>query len=472
MADESLCWAPATELAARVRAREITPSDIAEAMLARIERVNPELNAFVHHDPDQVRADATALTDELSSGGERGPLHGVPYSIKELTSMKGLPLTFCLVPLKDGVGERDAALVCRLRDAGGLFLGKTNSPESGYYGGTDNHLYGPTHNAWQQGMTAGGSSGGAAAAVATGLGPLAEGSDGAGSIRIPAAINGVVGLKPSLGRVPQTVLAGRYYTWAFHGPITRTVADAALMLEVMAGPDPSDPMTLPDATGGYLEAAEERLGELRIAWSPDLGFADVDPEIRAICERAVRAFEELGCRVEEATPAWDDPEQAMWDGIWLPGFASEADLLDWEAWRGQVDDDLIALLEEGARLPTGEAAKADVFRGGMWDLFTAFMGDYDLLVSPTLAMQTFPVDRFCPAALEGESLRRRLLGWLVTYPFNMLGTPAITVPAGFTEAGLPVGLQLAGGLHADREVLRAAAAFERVRPWAERRPER
>ena len=300
-------------------------------MLARIECVNPDLNAYVHHDPDQVRADARALTDELSSGDGRGPLHGVPYSIKELTSMEGLPLTFGLVPLKDNVGEHDAALVRRLRDAGGLFLGKTNSPESGYYGATDNHLFGPTHNAWRQGMTAGGSSGGAAAAVAAGLGPLAEGSDGAGSVRIPAAINGVVGFKPSTGRIPQTVLAGRFYSWAFHGPITRTVADAALMLEVMAGPDPSDPMTLPDASGGYLEAAQERLGELRIAWSPDLGFADVDPEIRAICERAVGAFAELGCHVVEATPAWADPEEAMWEGIWLPGFASEA-----TSWTGRT----------------------------------------------------------------------------------------------------------------------------------------
>jgi len=469
---EDLCLQSAIALRDRIRAREVTPSDVAEDVLERIARINPDLNAYVVHDPDQVRADARALTDAMAGGAELGPLHGVPYSIKELTSMKGLPLTFGLVPLKDGVGERDAAVARRMREAGGLFLGKTNSPESGYYGGTDNHLFGPTHNAWRQGLSPGGSSGGAAAAVAAGLGPLAEGSDGAGSVRIPASLNGVVGLKPSIGRIPQTVLAGRHHTWAFHGPIARTVADAALMMDVVAGPDPEDPLTLPDASGGFLAATERDVSGLRIAWSPDLGFAQVDPEVRDICERAVRAFEELGCTVVEADPGWDDPEEAMWEGIWLPGFASEWAMFDWEQWRGQVDDDLIDLLREGAELPTLRASVANDKRGAHYDRFAAFMAGHDLLVSPTLAAAAYPADRFCPPNLEGEPLRRRLLGWLLTYPYNMTGTPAITVPAGFTEDGRPVGLQLAGGLHADREVLQAAASFERVRPWADRWPER
>ena len=348
-AADELCYAGALELAERVRARDVSPLEIAEAHLDRIARLNPELNAFVYHDADKVRADAQALTAALDGDEPLGPLHGVPYSIKELTSMDGLPLTFCMIPLKDNVGTRDAAVARRMREAGGLFLGKTNSPESGYYGGTDNHLFGPTHNAWAQGLTAGGSSGGAAAAVASGLGPLAEGSDGAGSVRIPASLNGVVGLKPSVGRIPQTVLAGRHHSWAFHGPITRTVAEAGLMMDVVAGPDREDPMTLPDSSGGFHAATQQDVSGLRIAWSPDLGFGDPDPEVAAICERAALAFEELGCTVVQANPGWDDPEEAMWDGIWLPGFASEWPMFDWEEWRGQVDDDLIDLLARGRR---------------------------------------------------------------------------------------------------------------------------
>jgi Asp-tRNA(Asn)/Glu-tRNA(Gln) amidotransferase A subunit family amidase len=471
-AAEELCFAGALELAERVRSRELSPLEIAEAHLDRIARLNPELNAFVYHDADKVRADARALTDALDGDEELGPLHGVPYSIKELTSMEGLPLTFCMVPLKDNVGTRDAAVARRMREAGGLFLGKTNSPESGYYGGTDNHLFGPTHNAWAQGLTAGGSSGGAAAAVASGLGPLAEGSDGAGSVRIPASLNGVVGLKPSVGRIPQTVLAGRHHSWAFHGPITRTVAEAGLMMDVVAGPDREDPMTLPDSSGGFHAATQSDVSGLKIAWSPDLGFGDPDPEVVAICERAALAFEELGCTVVEANPGWDDPEEAMWEGIWLPGFASEWPMFDWEEWRGQVDDDLIDLLREGAELPVLRASLANDWRGGMWDQFSAFMSEYDVLISPTLSHAAFAVDEFCPPALKDAPLRTRLLGWLLTYPFNMTGSTAITVPGGVTADGRPVGLQIAGGLHADREVLQAAASFERLRPWADRRPDR
>jgi len=469
---EDLCFTPATERAARVRAKDVSPSEIADAVLDRIARVDPDLNAFVVFDADQVRRDGKALTDAVTRGDELGPLHGVPYSIKELTSIKGLPLTFCLVPLKHGVADRDAAVYTRMRDAGGLFLGKKNSPESGYYGGTDNHLFGATHNAWRQGVTAGGSSGGAASAVAAGLGPLAEGSDGAGSVRIPASINGVVGLKPSIGRIPQTILPGRFHTWAYHGPITRTVADAGLMMDVVAGPDPSDPITLPDDTKGFHAATQQELPKLRIAYSPDLGFGDVHPEVASLCREAVRAFEGLGCEVVETDPGWPDPEQAMWEGIWVPGFAAEWELLDWEEWRGQVDDDLIDLLKEGTELPVVRMGVADVFRGEFWDRWTAFMAGYDLFVSPTLAHPPFEVDRFCPPHLEGKPLRTRILGWLLTYPFNMTGAPAITVPAGFVDGDLPVGLQLVGRLHADRDVLRAAAAYESVRPWADRRPDR
>jgi aspartyl-tRNA(Asn)/glutamyl-tRNA(Gln) amidotransferase subunit A len=467
---EDIAWLPATELAAKVHAGEVSTTEVAGAMADRIESVNPSLNAFVTYDRSRIVADAAELDRKRHAGEELGPLHGVPFSIKMLTAVDGLPFTSSMKPFEHVVATRDAAVVRRMKEAGGLFLGKTNAPEAGYYGGTDNHLYGPTQNPWKAGYTAGGSSGGAAAAVAGGLGPLAEGGDGAGSVRIPAAMCGVVGLKPSLGRIPHTLLEARHVTWVFHGPITRSVGDAALMLDVLAGFDAEDPMSLPAEPVAYSEEIRKDVDGWRVAYSADLGLGYVDPEVERICREAAAAFNQIGATVVEATPPWPNPEKAMWDGVWLPGYATQYDLLDWESVRGQVDDELIEIMRQAEKVTAVEVARADVFRGRMYDTFTTFMRDYDILLSPTLASAAFPLEQFAPSWLEGQSLQRRLLGWLLTYPFNMLTTPAITVPAGFTADGRPVGLQIAGRHRADAAVLRAAANFEVARPWAGNRP--
>lgn len=332
--------------------------------------------------------------------------------------------------------------------------------------------FGPTHNPWKTGHSAGGSSGGAAAAVAAGFGPIAEGSDGGGSVRIPAAMCGVLGLKPTTGIVPQTILAGRYYTWAYHGPITRTVADNALMLDVIAGPDHADPLSIPRVEDSYLTALDGDVHGLRVAFSADLGLgAHVDPEILAICRGMLPVLEELGATVVEATPTgWENALEAMWNGIWVPGFASEHDLLDWESLRGQVDDQLIELIAEGESLTGVDIGRADTYRGAMWDSWTTFMDDYDVLVSPITGSAALPHSRFAPEWLDGAPLRQQLLGWLLTYPYNMLNNPAITVPAGFTADGRPVGLQIAARHHRDALLLRVAANIEQARPWAGHRP--
>jgi aspartyl-tRNA(Asn)/glutamyl-tRNA(Gln) amidotransferase subunit A len=336
---------------------------------------------------------------------------------------------------------------------------------------TDNHLFGPTQNPWKLGAIAGGSSGGAAAAVAAGLGPLAEGSDGAGSVRIPASCCGVFGLKPSLGRIPQTFGQDRFATFVHHGPLTRTVADAALMLAVMEGAHPSDPLSLPGSGGDYEQELCRDLRGWRVAWSPDLGFARVDPEIASICRQAAEAFKELGCVVEESDPGFEDPEEAMWKGIWTPTYAFGADLPLRTLFAGQVDEKLVALVEEGARTTAAEIAGADAFRGRMWDGFVAWFERFDLLLCPTLCVEPFENGHFTAPHLRDEPLSRQLLGWLLTYPFNMLAAvPAASVPCGFTQRGLPVGLQIVGRPRADAAVLRAAAHFERARPWAGRRP--
>jgi aspartyl-tRNA(Asn)/glutamyl-tRNA(Gln) amidotransferase subunit A len=465
-------WASASELAREVSGRRLSPVEIAETLLARIEAVNGGINAFVHMNADLVRRRARELEAAVMRGEALGALHGVPYSIKDLTAVAGLPLTLGLVPFRDNVAHSSAVIVQRLEGAGGLLLGKTNTPEVGYYGATDNHLFGPTRNPWNRQRTAGGSSGGGAAAVAAGLGPLAEGSDGAGSVRIPASCCGVFGMKPSLGRIPQTLALSRFATHIHHGPLTRTVEDAALMMSVVEGFHASDPLSLPPSGIEWLAELEKDVRGWRVGWSPDLGFAHVDPEIRDICATAVRAFEDLGCVVEESCPKWSDPEEAMWKGLWVPGYAAANDLLDTTSLDGVIDAELIALLREGATQPALATARAEAFRMQMWDTLGEWFGSYDLLVCPTLCVEPFEVGRFAPAHLDGQPLSRRVLGWLLTYPFNMMSAvPAASVPCGFTAAGLPVGLQIVGRPRGDGAVLRAAANFERARPWASRRPD-
>lgn len=470
MNSEEIQWATAQQLATAVASDDVSCIEIATAMVERIEEVNPRINAYVVFDAQQVIDDAAALDARRASGELLGPLHGVPYSIKDLTTMDGLPLTLGLKPRLGEVGTKDEALVTKLRGAGGLFLGKTNAPELGYYGGTDNHVYGPTHNPWRQGYSAGGSSGGAAAAVATGMGPLSQGSDGAGSIRIPAAHCGVVGFKPSMGRVPHSLLEGRFHSWAYAGPITRTVGDTALMLDVIAGHSSADPLSLPDVGFSYADSLDRDLTGLRVAWSPTLGIGHVDPEVARVCAEAVGTFEQLGATVVEATPPWQDLEQTMWDAIWLPGYAPNVDLIDWASASGQVDDHLIEIMRQAASFTGAQLGRADNARGRIYDAYMSFMNDYDLLVSPTLASTAFPLEQFAPQWLAESPLRTQLLGWLLTYPYNMITNPAISVPAGLSSDGLPVGLQIAGGHHADLLVLQAAAQYERARPWSDLHP--
>lgn len=467
---ENIAWMSATELAEHVRRRELSARDIATAMIEQVERVNPDVNALVYWNPETVLADAAQLDEKQAQDGVVGPLHGVPYTIKDLTAVRGIPLTLGVKALKDHVPDFDAPIVERLRDSGGLFLGKTNTPEAGYCGKTDNHLFGVTRNPWNLEMSAGGSSGGAGAAVAAGLGPLAEGSDGGGSIRVPAAFNGIVGLKPSLGRIPSTMLPQRFVTNLFHGPLTRTVADAALMLDATSGEDSRDPLSLPNPVDSYLKTLTGDITGWRIAYSPDLGFGDVDPEVAAIVRKAMDAFVEAGAIVEEATPSWPNPNDAMWKGVWVPGLAGFGVNFDVESMGSNIDAELVELIKEGHSVTASDIAEAEITRGRIYDALTKTLGTYKILASPTTMVATYPHARFNPERLDGFPLRDRLLNWSMTHVYNMTTNPAISIPCGFTSDGRPVGLMLAGRLHADGDVLNAAAAFERVQPWAQLRP--
>ena len=464
-----LAWMPATDMAIAAAGGELSVLEIAEATLARIGEVDPAIGAVVWHDPDQVRRDAEALEAELRSSGPRGPLHGVPYVIKDLDDVEGAPTSYGIPMLRDEVATKSSVVAGRMAAAGGLFVGKANAPEMGYQGVTRCHAYGKTTNPWRPGTTAGGSSGGSAAAVAAGMVPLADGSDGAGSIRIPASFCGVVGFKPSFGRVP--VEYGFDQTIVHHGPLARTVADAALMFSITEGFDPRDPRSI--GASGIDPVADLRAGieGLRVGWAPGLPGFDVTEEVAASVERAVGAFSgDLGCRVESVEPGWGDLIDTMWVH-WQAFYGQFAPLLPSEGLEGQVDEELLELIHSGAALGVTDLHQASAMRMAMWEQLMELFADHDLLVVPPMPCTAFPDDLDHPPEFESRPLRDRILGWLMTYPFNLAAScPVISVPCGLDPGGLPIGVSIVGRPWDDTGVLRAAANFERARPWRDLRP--
>jgi aspartyl-tRNA(Asn)/glutamyl-tRNA(Gln) amidotransferase subunit A len=464
---DDLCWLPATEVASLIRSKKVSPVEVTAAVLARIERLNPALNAFCTVTHDLARRAAKEAEISVMKGEVLGLLSGVPVSVKDLVFTRGIRTTGGSRIYAEFIPEEDAVAVERLRAAGAVLLGKTNTPEFGHKGVTDSPLFGITRNPWKLDRTPGGSSGGAGAAVAAGLGPLAVGTDGGGSIRIPASLSGVYGLKPSFGRVPHQPGFPGWETLSHTGPMTRTVCDAALMLEVMAGPDDRDRHSLPAEPGSYLTACEAPVKGLSVAWSPDLGYAPVDPEVARIAEEAAAVFESLGCHVEAVDPGWENPEEIFGTLVAAETFAALHDKLD--QWQDRLDPTLVRFLERGRAVTAVEYIQATHRRKAYWVEVQAFLARFDLLLTPTLAVAPFPVGMLGPREIAGR--RVSPLGWLpFTYPFNLTGQPAASVPAGFTRDGLPVGLQIVGRRFADRTVLAASASFEAAHPWSSRHP--
>ena len=468
MSDEEICYTPATELVAAIRARRLSPVEVARAILARIEQVNPKVNAYCTLVPTAALSAARQAEAAVGRGETLGPLHGVPISFKDLTPTAGIRTTFGSKIFEHHVPPEDAAVVERARRAGAIILGKTNTPEFGCKGVTDNRIFGHTRNPWKLDRVAGGSSGGAAAALAAGLGPLAEGSDLAGSIRIPASCCGVVGLKPSMGRVPRYPALNGWTAFSVFGPMARTVRDAALLLSVMAGPDERDPMSLPSTGEDFARAAEGGVHGLRVAWSPDLGYAAVDPEVRQLCQTAAKTFESLGARVEEAHPGFENPEALFFDLSAPYRAAAYGHYL--AEWKERMDPILVQRILRAEGMTAVDYEKAIHRRTAFWRLVGRFFETHDLLLTPTTAVPAFPIGITYPTEIAGTPVSSPVAWFPFTFPFAMTGQPAISVPCGWTGEGLPVGLQIVGRRFADATVLRAAAAFEAACPWAHRRP--
>lgn len=470
MTARDLCWTTAVELSQLIRDKQVSPVEVTEAVLARVAEVNPRINAYCTVTADHARAAAREAEAAVMRGAPLGPLHGVPYSLKDLTPTKGIRTTSGSKIFEHNIPQEDAIVVERMRAAGAVLIGKTNTPEFGIKPFTDNRVFGATANPWALDRTAGGSSGGAAAAVAAGLGPLAEGSDLAGSIRIPAAWCGVVGFKPSQGRVARYPSPAAWNAMSANGPITRTVADAALMFASLTGPDPRDPLALPHTGEDWAHLTDGvSVRGLRVAWTPDLGgAAAVEPVVAAICEKAARRFADLGCRVETASPEV---------GNILPSFrALNAGIRQatvgryLNEWREQMDPILVRRIEAGRALTGEDIGRAEVERSAYHQRLRRFFEGCDLLLLPTAGVAATPLAAVLPAAVAGRPIGDHLDMLMPTLAFNFSGYPAITVPCGWTTDGLPVGLQIAAGWQRDALVLRAAAAFEAIAPWRDRRP--
>lgn len=473
----TLSWkSDAATLAAAVRSKQVSATELPKFALARVEKLDGTLHAFCTRTPEVALREAAAVDHAIAAGHPVGPLAGVPYGIKDLICTKGV-LTMSGAPAyADFVPDEDDVVVERMRDAGAVSLGKTTVPEYGYSGVGHNPVGATTVNPWNIERTSGGSSAGSGAAVAGGLCPLALGSDGGGSVRIPSSFCGLVGVKASMGRVPlyPGTKDERYpgvSSWEsleHIGPMTRTVRDAALMLSVIAGPDDRDRMSIPAGDVDWLAAAEPRdLTGLRVAYSPDWGYAAVDPEVRRVVGEAVRVFEsDLGCVVEEAHPGFEDPYGAFWGVV-----AAETDLKGMRAIVAEHGNKMTPhIVDFIMRNWTAEdLTSALMTRKAVANKMWRFMRRYDILLTPTLATPPFALHIQGIEKIDGRMVQP--FQWLAfTFPFNLTGQPAATVPAGFSKDGLPIGLQIVGRHLADASVLRAAAAFEAARPWADQWP--
>jgi Asp-tRNA(Asn)/Glu-tRNA(Gln) amidotransferase A subunit family amidase len=459
-------YVSAKEIRDRIIGKGLSATEVMSETLSRMEELEPTLNAFVTPMPERAMEAAREADRLLAEGGELGPLHGVPISVKDLINVGGVRTTFGSRTMVDNVVGDDAPAVERARAAGACVIGKTTTTEFGCKaGGGDSPLSGVTRNAWDPSRTTGGSSAGAATSVAAGVTPFALGTDGGGSIRIPASLCGVFGIKAQYGRVPVFPTSATP-TLGHVGPISRTVRDAALLLGVISGFDARDPASVSEPVPDFLAACEMPVDGMRVAWSPTLGYARPTLEVLEIAEEAVRAIEGLGLSVDLIEEVMDDPVE-LWNAEFFAGAGTR--LKDALRNSRELLDPAVADVLEGALEATVTDYYGKVFaRYALREEVRRFFERYDLLLTPTLPVPAFRAGVNVPPELPD----RNVVSWVYyTYPFNLTGNPAASIPCGFTTAGLPVGLQVVAGTNREADVLRLSAAFESARPWVNRYPE-
>ncbi len=463
-----LCFTPARKLARLIRARKVSATEVMKAFIARIERVNPKVNAIVTFLPEQALKAAKALDRKKSSASRAAQLSGLPIAYKDLVPTKGIRTTFGSPIYADHVPAENHAIVDRLSAAGAITLGKTNTPEFGAGSQTFNKVFGVTRNPYDLSKTCGGSSGGAAVAVACGMLPFADGSDLAASLRNPGNFCNVVGFRPTPGRVPNWPAVNSWQTLATLGPIARTVEDAAFLLSAMAGPDPRSPVSIVEPGSLFGRALKRNFRKVRVAWSRDLGGLPVEPAVTAVLEAQKKIFKDLGCVVEDAEPDLSSATEAF-HTLRALGFLDRLPL--YKKHREKLKDTVIWNIEEGLKLTGDKIARAHELRTQVFHRMRTFLEKYDFLLCPVNQVAPFSVDEPYPTEIAGVKLAN-YIDWMKScYWITTTSHPAISVPAGFTPEGLPVGLQIVGRYRDDFGVLQLAHAFEQATEHWKRRPQ-
>ena len=476
-------YTTAATLAREIRAGEVSPVDVLDDLFAQIDAHDDAVNAFTYRREDDAYEAAREAERAVEEGHGLGPLHGVPVAIKDLdTPVEGAPMTCGSAPLVDNIAEEDCLPVERLKDAGAIVVGMTNVPEFGHKGTTDNPLHGTTVTPFDTDRIAGGSSGGSAAALAAGMTPLAIGSDAGGSIRIPASACGIAGLMPSFGLVPfdaRPDALEAHSPFTALGPMARSVEDVALMLDVLVGWDASDPFAVPAPEADYVGATRRGADSLSVGYSPDLGIFPMEDVVRDTVEEAVAELDAAGASVTPSEPAFGHDYETML-AAWEEGFklllsslpekVEQATGIDlWGEHRDELMDQFVAYIEAGLDQSAAEFKRADMVRTDVYDAVNDVLADNDVFVTATLATPPFDADIAGPTAVNGHPVDP-YFGWPLTWVFNLTGHPVLSVPAGFTDDGLPVGLQIVGQRFDDETVLAAGAALERIRPWDDHYP--
>ena len=459
MSESAFDWLSASELSKLLTRGEASPVDIVDAMLKRASELQPHLNAFVLIDADGARAAARAAESRWQKGQPLSPFDGIPTTIKDTTNVKGWPTRYGSHSTDETPANENAAITDRFLAAGMILLGKTTTPEFGWKALTDSPLQGTTRSPWNLAHSPGGSSGGASALTAAGVNPFNHGNDGGGSIRIPASHTGLVGLKPSYGRIPQFPADAPFADVISQGVLARTVLDTAMALNITAGPDPRDWRSLPADARDYTVGLDAGVRGWKIGLSLDLGHVKADPEVRELVAAAAKRFEELGAHVEEVGPMFE-PLQQHFEPLWIGGFATRFRQIPTQL-HGKLDPGLRALAEKGLAITLADYARAFEARSKLARDLALWHRKYDLLLAPVAPTAGPPVETL----YNSEAFPRWTKGAPYTLPCNLTGQPAASMPAGLTRAGLPVGLQIIGAPRADEVVLRAMRAYESASGW-------